>query len=217
MLLVALLLISSTAFADEEIAQQRTRLWPATVGIQALVGGEFHSPRGNPVAMGVGGEFFWKGRVGGFASLLASQGTQVVVSNGQALGDRISLPLGFVARPFAFLAAVDSQSAWWQRAVASIGVQLGVSMEHIRSPVDPNCQTCSFEATQAAFHLGISAEIPVWHGPLDGGVALRLQGRLIAGGDTTLNVDPSKPLAGQKAVFEPGTSGQLFAGLVWYP
>jgi hypothetical protein len=146
--------------------------------------------------------------VGGFAELLSSQGTQVIAGADQdALADRISLPLGFAARPFAHL--VEAQSSWLQRAVASLGVQVGVSMEHLRISLDSD--------TTAAFHFALSAELPLWRGPLDGGVALRLYGRLLAGPQVLLNQPQPGAASSGKLVREEGVTGQLFAGLVWYP
>lgn len=206
MRVLAFLLIASTALADEEIVQQRTALWPVTLNIHALVGGELHGSRGSPVAMGVGGEVLWHGIVGGFAELLASQGTSLnPKANQDALPDRISLPLGVAVRPFAKL--VEAQSSWLQKFAASIGVQVGVSMEHLRISAD--------EATTAAFHLGLAAELPVYRGPLQGGLALKLYGRLIAGPGVTIVPTGSSPGATQARM--DGVSGQLFAGLVWYP
>jgi hypothetical protein len=205
---LALLLISSTAVADEQIAQQRTSLWPVTLNVHAVVGAELHGSRGSPVAMGAGGEVLWHGIVGGFAELLASQGTSLVAAAQQdALPDRISLPLGLAVRPFAKLPSVVAQSSWLQRFVASIGVQVGASMEHLRISSD--------DATTAAFHLGFAAELPVYRGPLDGGIALKLYGRLIAGPGVTIVPTGASPGSTQARM--DGVSGQLFGGLVWYP
>jgi hypothetical protein len=206
MRLAVLLLISSTAVADEQIAQQRTALWPVTLNVHALIGGEMHGSRGSPVAMGVGGEVLWRGIVGGFAELLASEGTSLIAAKGQdALPDRISLPLGVAVRPFAKL--VEAQSSWLQRVAASFGVQAGASMEHLRISSD--------DATTAAFHLAFALELPVYRGPLDGGVALKLYGRLIAGPGVTIVPTGSSPGSTQARM--DAVSGQLFAGLVWYP
>ena len=68
---------------------------------------------------------------------MASEGTSLLpVANQDALSDRISLPLGLAARPFAHLASINAQSSWLQRFVASLGVQVGLSMEHLRTSTD---------------------------------------------------------------------------------
>lgn len=191
---------TSPALAIEE---QRSATWPLMFDVHALIGVEPHD-RGSPVAFGAGAELLWRARLGGFAELLASEGTPIVTPtvNGvqePALGDRISVPFGLAARPFAPL-VIDTSSSWGSRLLAGLGVQVGVSVEHLRTSDD--------SATTAGLHVGLALDVPIYGGPKQGGVALRLYGRLLVTDAITLD---------KNAVQEPIASAQLYGGLVYYP
>ncbi len=112
--------------------------------------------------------------------------------------DRISIPFGLSARPLAYW-TVD-RPGFWSRLGAGVGVQLGVTVEHLRTSDD--------EATTAGLHSALGIDVPLYGGPKQGGVALRLYGRLLFTPGVSLD---------NHTVFEPASSGQLFAGLAYYP
>lgn len=184
------------------IVEKQTATWPLVLDMHALIGFEPHD-RGTPLAFGAGAELLWRGHLGGFASLLVSEGTPVVPpsdSTGKALpgfGDRISVPFGFALRPFSFSGAHES---WAHRLLDGIDVQVGLTVEHMRTSDD--------SVTTAGLHLGLAVDVPIYGGPHSGGVALRLAGRFIAQPQASLD-------SGQ--VFEPATTLQLFAGLAYIP
>ena len=175
--------------------QARADAMAPMVDLHLLIGTEPRS-QGNPIAFGVGGELLWHGRVGVFAALLSSEGSPIVVMSGAALGDRISVPFGFAARPF--LAYADT---YLGRLATGLGVQVGPTVEHLRTSLDGT--------TTAGLHLGASFEVP-FYGCLDhqSGVALRVFGRAL--------FTPRVSLAAG-AVTEPAVSGQFFVGLAYYP
>jgi hypothetical protein len=184
------------------LVEVRSATWPLALGVHALIGVEPHD-RGNPLAFGVGAELLWRGRFGAFAMLLASEGTPVIAPTIgsvqlQAFGDRISVPFGFAARPLASVGL--KRRDYWGRLLTGIGLQAGITIEHVRTSDD--------SGTTAGLHLGLGVDVPLWGGTREGGVALRLYGRLL--------VTPSIALDAN-AVYEPVTSGQLFAGITYYP
>jgi hypothetical protein len=170
--------------------------------LHALIGVE-PTDRGAPVAFGAGIELLWRARLGGFAELLSSSGTAIVppTVNGArlpSLADRISVPFGLAARPLA--ARFIERKDFAARLLSGIGVQLGISVEHLRTNDD--------DKTTAGLHAAVLFDVPLYGGPKLGGVALRLGARLL--------VAPEVKLDGG-AVYEPNASGQLFAGLSYYP
>jgi hypothetical protein len=184
------------------IATSRGVAWPLMFDVHALIGVEPHD-RGSPIAFGAGTELLWRARIGGFVSLLASEGTPIIapsVNGTQKPGfaDRISVPFGVASRPFAPF-TIDNE-AWWARLVAGIGIQLGLTVEHLRTSDD--------NATVAGLHAALSVDVPLYGGPKQGGVALRLHARLMFTPEVNLD---------NRTVFEPIASGQLFAGLCYYP
>ena len=184
------------------LVESRGVAWPLMLDVHALIGVEPHD-RGNPIAFGAGTELLWRARIGGFAALLASEGTPIIAPsvNGTqkpGFGDRVSIPFGVAARPLAPF-TIDN-SAWWARLVSGIGVQLGLTIEHLRTSDD--------NATTAGLHVALSVDVPLYGGPKQGGVALRLYGRLMFTPEVNLD---------NRSVFEPLSSGQLFAGLSYYP
>jgi len=189
-----------------------TRLWPATLGVHALIGVEPHGDRGTPAAFGVGAEAMWRGRVGGFAEVLSSEGTPILahttgqIVNGQpqtlpSLGDRVSVPFGVVWRPFTTLA--PSSGRWVRQFLAGMGVQAGITVEHVRTSDD--------SATVAGFHAAAAVEVPLFGGPTAGGVTFRINGRLLATPEIRLDTKITQ------SVFEGSVNGQLFFGLCYYP
>src|SRR3954451_12162015 len=62
----------------ETVAETLTVTWPLMLDVHALLGIEPHSTRGTPIAFGAGAELLWRARVGGFAELLASEGTALI-------------------------------------------------------------------------------------------------------------------------------------------
>ncbi len=192
--------LTARSFADESaLVVERTNTWPFTVDVHVLLGAEPHG-QGTPIAFGIGGEGLWHGWVGPFAALLASEGTPIVVSDKKpSLADRISVPLGLAIRPLGRAAA--HHDGWGWRLLGGIGLQAGVSIEHLRSTDD--------DKTTAGLHLALAVDVPLYGGPLQGGVALRLAGRLV--------VAPAITLEANKSIAEPIASGQLFAGICYTP
>ena len=192
-----------TARADEN-PELSSRLGAWQLHLHVLLGVEpVDSAR--PVAFGTSAELLWRCRVGLFAGLLSSKGNAVraPVENGQVLaapGDRISLPLGLAFRPLGHLARRPGDGAigWARRLAAGIGLELGISVEHIRTSGD--------SSTVAALHAALGLDIPLWGGPVEGGVALRLYGRLIVGPSVALE---------SGAVEMPAVGGQVYAGVAW--
>lgn len=196
--------VQSLTPGDSEpgIVEKQSVTWPLTIDVQALVGVEPHD-RGAPVAFGTSAEFLWKARLGGFAGLMSSEGTPVIPpsKNGTAeagFGDRISVPFGFALRPL--IAFGLDRSSWAGRLAAGVDLQVGISIEHLRSSDD--------SVTTAGFHLGVGVDIPVWGGPKQGGVAVRLAARFL--------FEPSETLDGGM-ISEPAATTQLFAGLAYVP
>ncbi|MCU1279027.1 MAG: hypothetical protein JWM53_2573, partial [bacterium] len=131
----------------ETVVQTRAVAWPLMLDIHALLGFEPHD-RGSPTAFGAGAELLWRARVGGFAELLSSEGTALIAPtvNGvmqPGFADRISIPFGLAARPLAPW-MVDRPS-WWARLATGVGVQLGVTVEHVRTS-DDNATTAGLHA-----------------------------------------------------------------------
>jgi hypothetical protein len=212
-ILIALLLCAARAAPAEslnrpevQLLPARPRSWPLSIAATLLIGVE-PQPQANgasPIAFGIGGEFLWRARVGGFVSLLASEGTLVLVTqvvNGTkvpSLPDRISVPFGFAVRPFTFL--VGDREEYWARLLAGVGAQLGVAVENLRTSDDSQ--------TVAGLHLALSLDVPLWGGPVQGGAGLRLMGRAMFTPSVTLSAN---------SVAEPVSSGQFYAGFCWWP
>jgi hypothetical protein len=190
-----------------------TELWPVTLAVHTAIGFEPQGARGNPVAFGVGVEAMWHGRVGGFASVLSSSGTPIraaptgmVDQNGQpttlpSLGDRISVPFGVVYRPFTTL--LPNGRRWVRQLLAGMGVQLGLTVEHVRTSDD--------SATVAGLDVGASAEVPIFGGPTQSGLTFRVQGRMMVTQQIRIDTKITQ------SVFEDYVNGQLFAGICYYP
>jgi hypothetical protein len=184
----------------------KSRTWPASVVLSALVGTEPHGDSGSPVAFGVAGAILWKASVGGFAALLSSSGTPILpepVNNmaPPSLADRISVPFGLAGRPLAWIGLLRDD--WWGALAQGIGLEVGLSVEHLRVSDE--------DRTFAAFHLGGTVDVPLYGGPRAGGLALRFQWRLIAGPEQRLAEDETR------TIYEPTASGQVFGGIAYYP
>lgn len=203
-LLLCLLIPCALAQAQPTVLlrQARPAMWPLVLDVHALIGVEPHD-RGAPVAFGAGAELLWRYGLGGFAALLASEGTPIVaptIGGKQllALADRISVPFGVAARPLAPLTLY--RVSYWARLLAGLGVQVGGTVEHVRTNDDGR--------TVFGLHLGIGLDVPLYGGPNQGGVALRLYGRMLVTPEVRLD---------KNAVFEPIVSAQAYAGLAYYP
>jgi hypothetical protein len=188
--------------SNEPVVQTRSATWPLVTGISVLMGVEPHD-RGNPAAFGVGAELLWKARIGGFVALLASAGTPIVpptVDGVQqpALGDRISVPFGLAGRPLAPFAGDPRR--WGNRLLTGIDVQLGLTVEHVR--------TSDENATTAGLHVGLAVDVPLYGGPIQGGVALRVAMRGLFTPEIWLD---------NRSVFSGVASMQVFGGITYYP
>lgn len=198
--------VTAPALAMAPPPPERARSWPLSIAATLMVGLEPHDQANglSPIAFGIGGEFLWKARVGGFVSLLSSEGTLVLVTqtvNGNkvpSLPDRISVPFGLAARPFTAL--VERDDRWLARLAAGVGVQLGLAVENLRTSDDSQ--------TVAGLHLAVSVDVPVWGGPVQGGAGVRVMGRGVFAPSVSLSAN---------SVAEPIASGQLYAGLCWWP
>ena len=187
----------------EVVVEEHSATWPLALDVHALLGVEPHD-RGNPVAFGAGAELLWRGKVGGFAELLSSNGTALIAPmlNGvqqPGFADRISIPFGLAARPLARW-FVDRRD-WGARLASGIGIQVGGTIEHLRTSDDAT--------TTGGLHVALAVDVPIWGGTKQGGVMLRLYARAL--------FTPSVTLETNRTVFEPSASGQLFAGLAYYP
>jgi hypothetical protein len=174
----------------------------ADLAVHVLVGAEPQGDRGNPVAYGVGGELYWRMRVGGFAALLSSSGSPILPVKGAgdntlpSLADRISVPFGFTARPFSNL--VEGQHRWRDDLVRGIGIQLGLTVEHYRTSLDAD--------TVMGGHFALGVDVPI-----AGGFALRAMARLMVAPEITLQREA------EQKVHVGLANGQIFVGLCWYP
>jgi hypothetical protein len=179
------------------VVREHTTTWPYTLHLNVVIGAELHD-QGQPVAFGIGGEGLWHGWIGIFASLLASSGSRTVVPMGvPPLGDRISVPVGFAIRPAG--AAAAKRNGWGWKLLGGIGLQAGATIEHLRTSGD--------SATTGGLHLALGIDVPVYGGPIEGGVALRAMGRLIVSPELLLPSGVQAPIA----------SGQLFVGITYTP
>jgi len=201
---VLLAFVARSAEAEELLPEARSRLGAWQLHLHVLLGLE-PVDQARAVAFGTSAELLWRCRVGVFAGLLSSKGNAVLaaVDNGQVLpapGDRISVPLGLAFRPLGHLGrrAGGGSRGWAERLAAGLGLELGVSVEHIR--------TSGESATVPALHAAVAADIPLWGGPVEGGVAIRLIGRFIASAAVSLE---------EGAVQMPSVGGQFYGGLAW--
>lgn len=195
--------VAGLACADE--VQISGAFRPLVLEVSVAAGAELQGNRGNPVAMGASGELLWRGLVGGFVSLLGTSGASILPSQVggtalPALGDRLSVPFGVAFRPLVLFANRISERTL--RYLAGFDIQAGVSVEQLR--------TSANSTVTAGFHGALAWEVPLWGSPMDGGLALRVGGRLIAAPEVRLEVSPREEL------FIPRVSGQLYAGAGYY-
>ncbi len=186
-----------------EVVESRTVGWPLMLDMHALIGVEPQGTRGSPTAFGAGAELLWRARIGGFAELLSSEGTALIAPtvNGKmqpGFADRISIPFGLAARPLARW-YVDRKD-WLSRLATGFGVQAGLTVEYLRTSDD--------DKTTAGLHAAVSLDVPIYGGPKQSGVALRLYARLVVTPEVHLD---------SNTVFEPNAVGQFFVGLVYVP
>jgi hypothetical protein len=193
--------------AELREAPPRALAWPVTIALSVMAGVEVQGERGAPPAFGASGELLWRGRVGGFVGLLSSSGTSLLPArkdgaNLPSLADRLSVPLALAVRPL-FPLAERLGGGYGARLLHGIDLQVGLTIENLR--------TSEESRTVAGLHAGLGIEVPLWGGPLTGGVALRAWGRLL--------VTPEVRLAEAQTqkVYEGVANGQLLAGLVWRP
>ena len=69
--------------------------------------------------------------------------------------DRVSIPFGLAARPLAW--QLIGRQGWWARLLAGIGVQIGLTVEHLRTSDD--------NATTAGLHAAFGIDVPLYGGP----------------------------------------------------
>jgi len=208
LVVAAALAIGAPARAQDPLQLERplSRLWPVTFDAHVLIGVEPQGSRGNPIAFGVGAEVLWRARIGGFAALLSSAGTPlhpnvIGTTTEPSLADRISVPLALAWRPFTPIA--EHGNGFFHRLLAGIGLQAGLTIEHVRTSDDSD--------TTAGLHLGASVDVPLFGSALQGGLSLRLYGRVMVTGSSSLDVKLTQP------VYEKGVNGQFFGGLCYYP
>ncbi len=160
----------------------------------------------NAVAFGASTEFLYHCRIGVVAALSSSKGNAIRATpntSGTAVpapGDRISVPFGLAFHPFGYLGMRpgDHVLGWFHRLAAGIGLQVGPTVEHIRDS--------GSSATHLGLHAALGLDIPIWGGPVEGGILLDLQGRLI--------VAP-KVLLESGNIQMPIVGGQFYGGLTW--
>jgi hypothetical protein len=166
------------------------------------MGAELRGSGGNAASFGFVGEALWRGRIGGFAGLLSTSGVIENPPPGQSnIPDRISAPFGLAARPFAVL--VEHRGDYLGRLAQGVWVQLGVTIENLR--------TSDENQTVAGFHGAVGMDVPIWGGPVEGGVVLRVNYRMVAAPEVHLHAGESQEL------FAPKFSSQIFAGLAYFP
>ncbi len=193
----------AAARADEDLLV-RSRLGAWQLHLDVLVGVE-PVEGASAVAFGAEGELLWRNRVGIFAGLLASKGNAIIASvdNGTVLpapADRVSVPFGLAFHPLGHLGLRpgDGARGWARRLAAGLGLELGVTVEHVRTSAEGE--------TNAGLHLAIALDVPLWGGPVEGGVALRFYGRLIAAPAVSLDAGAAQM---------PALGGQFYGGLAW--
>jgi hypothetical protein len=196
-------LTAGVARADEDLLA-RSRLGAWQLHLDVLVGVE-PVDGSNAVAFGASGELLWRCRVGLFAGLLSSKGNAIIatVQNGTvqpAPADRVSVPFGLAFRPFGHLGLRpgDGARGWARRLAAGLGLELGITIEHLRTSGDSE--------TNAGLHIGIGLDVPLWGGPVEGGVALRLYGRMMAAPSVSLDAGAAQM---------PAFGGQFYGGVAW--
>lgn len=183
----------------------RSRLGALQLHMHVVLGVE-PVDRARAMAFGTSAELLYHGRIGAFVALLSSKGNAVLATvdtSGnvrQAPGDRISIPFGVAFRPLGHLGMRAGAGArgWAQRLAAGIGLELGPTIEHIR--------TSGSSKTVGGLHAGLAVDVPLWGGPIEGGVMLRFAARLVAAPSVTLEAG---------SVYMPAASGQLYGGVTW--
>lgn len=190
-----------------EVARARST-YPFSIGAAVYVGAQLtrNSKGQAPVAFGGMLEGMWRGTVGVAAGVLSVAGSRLKPTSTDQGGiaepvasDRISMPVALAIRPLQPLGW--RRTGWSSRLTSSLELQVGPSMEHVRSADESR--------TMAALHLGLGVDLPLYLGSaVEGGVTLQLLARGI--------VAPRVTLA--SATLESRTfTGQIYVGVCWYP
>jgi hypothetical protein len=220
--LLLALLGSATAYADVEpptiaveksadplappLLRSRLGAWQLHM---AIVTGVEPVDGSNAVAFGASVELLYHCRLGVFAALTSSKGNAIIATTDSknnilpAPADRISVPLGLAVHPFGKLGLRPGSGAlgWLHRLAAGVGLQLGVSVEHLRDS--------GSSRTNPGLHAALGLDVPLYGGPVEGGLMLHMQGRLIVAPAVTLEAGTATP------IHMPAVGGQFFAGLMW--
>jgi len=189
---------------------QRSRLGAWQLHMHVLLGVE-PVDHVNAVAFGTSAELLWRCRVGLFAGLLSSKGNANIAANidgvvQPAAADRISIPFGIAIRPFGHLGMIAGTGArgWAQRLAAGIGLEVGPTIEHLRDS--------GSSKTVGGLHLALGLDVPLWGGPVEGGVMLRFVGRMTATPAVSLEIQSDTHNA---LIHMPAVGGQFYGGIAW--
>jgi hypothetical protein len=216
-----LVLVGTTAYADEptaSVSAEAPKIDPAPLLHSRLGAWQLHMAivtgvepvdGSNAVAFGASVELLYHCRLGVFAALTSSKGNAIIAttdSKGNTLpapADRISVPLGLAVHPFGNLGMRPGSGfrGWAHRLAAGLGLELGVSVEHIRDS--------GSSATNPGLHAALGLDVPLYGGPVEGGLMLHMQGRLIVAPAVTLEGGSSTP------IHMPAVGGQFYGGLMW--
>ena len=158
-----------------------------------------------PVAFGAGAELLWRARVGGFAA--AARPARVRRVRADVNGERSP------ASPTASRSPSASRRGRSRGSHAShndgggrllrpgIGLQLGVTVEHLRTSDD--------NATTAGLHAALAVDVPLYGGPSRAASPCACHGRVMF--TPEVNLDAQAPSSSRRR------RGQLFAGLCLLP
>ena len=190
-----------------EVQRARTT-YPFQIGTGIYVGAQLtmNSKGQAPVAFGALLEGMWRGTVGVATGILSSAGSRLkpaMTDMGGAAepvaADRISVPFVLAVRPLQPLGW--GRMGWSSRLTSALELQIGPSVEHVRS---------AYEAkTLAALHVAVGFDIPLYLGSqIEGGVTLQLLARGVVAPRVTLATNTL-----ESRTF----TGQIYAGVCWYP
>jgi hypothetical protein len=172
--------------------------------------------QGTPIAFGVGGEALWRGLLGVGLSLYTSEGSPILPDHDwPKLADRISVAGALALRPLAPF-GWSRGDGWLARFLGGFGVQVGPSVEYFRTaslaisgcPVDTT-------AVLGALHLQASLEVPLLGDASTGWVSLRVEERIVVGGDRDIAPQRVGQNGCTAAVHENAVASQVLFGLAW--